>query len=110
MSRIPRHDSTKLQTDVPIIFLASGGIITPKRITNITKKYHEPWDLQGFDEMRPEDQAQIITAYQTGSVADKDTLKSEDKEQYEKCVGRLKSSHVPTDRSDVREPESRLQL
>jgi len=70
-----------------------GGLVT-----NITKKYHEPSDLEGFDELRPEDQAQINTVYQTGSVADKDILKPEDKEHYEKCVGCLKSSHVPTDR------------
>jgi len=39
-------------------------------ITDPIEKHHEPDDLDGVDELRPEDQAKIITAYQTGSVAD----------------------------------------
>ena len=48
------------------------GCVTRRMITDLTEKHHEPDGLDGFDELRPEDQAKIITAYQTGSVADTD--------------------------------------
>jgi len=65
--------NTRLQTDVQHFFNSvwrHWGCVTPKMITELTEKHHEPDDLDSFDELRPEDQAKIITAYQTGSVAD----------------------------------------
>jgi len=62
----------------------------------MTEKYAEPSDLDGFDELKPEDQAKITTAYQTGSVADEDipdsARKPEGEEKPKKAAAKKKKA------------------
>lgn len=48
------------------------GCTTSKIIENIKKSFEEASELNGYDELRPEDQAKIDKAWVDGHVADED--------------------------------------
>jgi len=43
--------------------------VTPKVISNLKKTFEAASELDGFDDLRPEDQARVTEAYQNGRVA-----------------------------------------
>ncbi|TDL21946.1 zf-PARP-domain-containing protein [Rickenella mellea] len=48
------------------------GCTTPKILTTMKSKFNQASDLDGFDELKPEDQAKIQKAWDEGHVADED--------------------------------------
>lgn len=52
------------------------GCITPKLMKNLTEKIGEPTDLDGYDDLKPEDQAKITKAFQEGQVDPADVPES----------------------------------
>ncbi|KAF8906728.1 hypothetical protein CPB84DRAFT_360495 [Gymnopilus junonius] len=52
------------------------GCVTKKILENVKKNFEEASELDGFEELRPEDQARVIKAWQEGHVADEDIPES----------------------------------
>ena len=52
------------------------GCVTPKIITNVKNVHEEADDLDGFEDLTPEDQEKVRTAYDSGRVADEDIPES----------------------------------
>ncbi len=48
------------------------GCVTPKILDNVKKNLSDPNELDGFDELKEEDKAKVIQAWQDGHVADED--------------------------------------
>jgi hypothetical protein len=48
------------------------GCVTPKIFENIKKSFSEGSEVDGYDDLTPEDQAKIVKAWQDGHVADED--------------------------------------
>jgi len=48
------------------------GCTTPKIITNMKAKFSDPDDLDGFDDLKEEDQERVRRAWEEGRVADED--------------------------------------
>ncbi|KAJ7762739.1 hypothetical protein DFH07DRAFT_739153 [Mycena maculata] len=48
------------------------GCVTPKVITNLKKIHDEAADVDGFEDLKPEDQARVTQAFEDGHVADED--------------------------------------
>lgn len=48
------------------------GCVTPKIITNMKKSFEEASELDGFEDLRVEDQEKITKAWEDGHVADED--------------------------------------
>ncbi|KAI0070546.1 zf-PARP-domain-containing protein, partial [Panus rudis PR-1116 ss-1] len=59
------------------------GCTTPKVISNIKEIIDAPEDLDGFEELKPEDQEKIRHAWQDGKVAEEDIPESAKKEEGE---------------------------
>jgi len=55
------------------------GCTTPKIIANMKKMFEEPSELDGYEELRPEDQAKVDKAWEDGHVADEDIPESAQK-------------------------------
>jgi len=74
------------------------GCVTPKIISNVKKSFEEASELDGYDDLNPEDQARVIKAYQEGHVADEDIPESarkpadEEGEEKPKKAGRKKKA------------------
>lgn len=61
----------------PHIFLQTSawrhwGCVTPKIIDNMKKSFNEASELDGFEDMKEEDQERISKAWEDGHVADED--------------------------------------
>lgn len=48
------------------------GCVTPKIIINMKKSFNEASELDGFEDMKEEDQERISKAWEDGHVADED--------------------------------------
>jgi hypothetical protein len=48
------------------------GCVTPKILANVKKSFPSPSELDGFEDLRPEDQDKVTNAYEHGKVADED--------------------------------------
>ncbi|KAJ4472127.1 hypothetical protein J3R30DRAFT_1037186 [Lentinula aciculospora] len=48
------------------------GCITPKVLSNVKDEHPDASDVDGFEELRPEDQEKVIKAWEVGKVADED--------------------------------------
>ncbi|CDZ98501.1 zf-parp-domain-containing protein [Phaffia rhodozyma] len=48
------------------------GCVSPRTIANIKKELDEPSDLDGYEDLRPEDQAKIDKAWKDGHIAEAD--------------------------------------
>ena len=59
------------------------GCVTPKIITNMKKSLEAVDELDGFEDLNPEDQAKIRKAWQDGHVADEDVPDSARKPEEE---------------------------
>lgn len=71
--------------------------MTPKIIANVKKSFEEASELDGYEALKPEDQARVIKAYQEGHVADEDIPESARKpadegEEKPKKAGRKKKA------------------
>jgi Poly(ADP-ribose) polymerase and DNA-Ligase Zn-finger region len=52
------------------------GCTTPKIIANMKKMFEEPSELDGYEELGPEDQKKVDKAWEDGQVADEDIPES----------------------------------
>lgn len=50
--------------------------MTKKQLENMKKAFEDPTELDGYEEIRPEDQAKVIKAWQEGHVSDEDIPES----------------------------------
>jgi hypothetical protein len=57
------------------------GCVTPKIVSNLKKKFPEASELDGFDEIRSEDQDKVTKAYEDGHVAEEDVPESAKKKE-----------------------------
>ena len=48
------------------------GCVTPKIIENVKKSFESAEDLDGFEELKEEDQEKLKTAWEVGHVAEED--------------------------------------
>jgi hypothetical protein len=48
------------------------GCVSKKILENAKKVHDDASDLDGFEDLKPEDQAKIVKAWQVGEVADED--------------------------------------
>ncbi|PFH47702.1 hypothetical protein AMATHDRAFT_151459 [Amanita thiersii Skay4041] len=56
------------------------GCVTPKIIEKMKSQFNDPSELDGYDELRPEDQERISTAFEEGHVAEEDIPETAKKE------------------------------
>lgn len=64
-----------LTYDFPLSFCSAWrhwGCTTPKIITNMQAKFSNPDDLDGFEDLKEEDQERVRRAWEEGRVADED--------------------------------------
>ncbi|KAJ7067871.1 hypothetical protein C8F01DRAFT_979409 [Mycena amicta] len=52
------------------------GCVTEKVIQNIKKLHDEAEELDGYEDLRPEDQKRVVVAFKTGAVDDEDIPES----------------------------------
>ena len=52
------------------------GCVTPKIISNMKESFNEADELDGFDELKPEDQERVQKAWEEGHVAPEDVPES----------------------------------
>ena len=57
------------------------GCVTKKILENIKKSIEEASEVDGYEDLRPEDQAKVIKAWQEGHVADEDIPDSARKDE-----------------------------
>jgi hypothetical protein len=57
--------------------------VTPKIVGNMKTAHPEPTDIDGFEDLREEDQAKIIKTWQEGHVDPEDVPESAKKEEVE---------------------------
>jgi len=70
------------------------GCVTKKILSNMKEKVGEAEDLDGFDDMKPEDQEKIKTAWEKGQVADEDIPETARKEGEEDDQGRKRKKAI----------------
>lgn len=56
------------------------GCVTPKILANVKKQFSDADELDGFEELKPEDQEKLKKAFETGQVAEEDIPESARKE------------------------------
>lgn len=80
--------------------------MTGKIITNVKAKYGEASEVDGFEDLRPEDQDRIIKALEAGKVAEEDipdsAKKAEDDEEEPK-----KAKRAPKKKAEDGETEEK---
>jgi hypothetical protein len=52
------------------------GCVTPTILKNMKKNFEDPAELDGYEDLKPEDQEKINKAYEDGHVADEDVPES----------------------------------
>jgi hypothetical protein len=68
------------------------GCVTPEVFEDMKKQFQEVSELDGYDDLRPEDQARIIKAWQDGRIPDEDIPKSARKPVDEDDEGKPKKA------------------
>ena len=82
------------------------GCLTPRIIENMKRTFGEGSKLDGYDELRPEDQVKVIKAWKDGHVADEDIPESVRKPAAEKPK-KAKRAPAKSDGEDLRVRSSR---
>ncbi|KAF8956286.1 hypothetical protein BDZ97DRAFT_1671792 [Flammula alnicola] len=99
-------------------FWRHWGCVTKKIIENVKKNFEEASELDGFEDLKPEDQARVTKAWEVGEVADEDIPESarkpegeEDEEKPKKAAkkapAKKKAAAAESDGEAPEEPKKR---